>query len=295
MTKIRIGTRGSKLALVQTTLVAEALRACWPGVETETVIIKTRGDKILDKPLGEIGDKGLFVSEFETALLEKRIDLAVHSAKDLPQRLAEGLEILAVPERADARDVLVQVKNKLPKAPVIGTGSLRRRRYVEKLWPGAQVKLIRGNVETRLAKLAKGEYDGIILAKAGLDRLGIIEREKEHFVFQPLDPEVFLPAACQGIIAVEGRADWEYREMVEKLSHRKTLLSFETERKVLEVLQADCSQPAAAYSVIEPAGIEKEKILLTVMYGGKESRGEWGVEERYALADVLSAQARGNV
>ena len=295
MTKIRIGTRGSKLALVQTTLVAEALRACWPGVETETVIIKTRGDKILDKPLGEIGDKGLFVSEFETALLEKRIDLAVHSAKDLPQRLAEGLEILAVPERADARDVLVQVKNKLPKAPVIGTGSLRRRLYVEKLWPGAQVKLIRGNVETRLAKLAKGEYDGIILAKAGLDRLGIIEREKEHFVFQPLDPEVFLPAACQGIIAVEGRADWEYREMVEKLSHRKTLLSFETERKVLEVLQADCSQPAAAYSVIEPAGIEKEKILLTVMYGGKESRGEWGVEERYALADVLSAQARGNV
>lgn len=237
----------------------------------------------------------MFVSEFETALLEKRIDLAVHSAKDLPQRLAEGLEILAVPERADARDVLVQVKNKLPKAPVIGTGSLRRRLYVEKLWPGAQVKLIRGNVETRLAKLAKGEYDGIILAKAGLDRLGIIEREKEHFVFQPLDPEVFLPAACQGIIAVEGRADWEYREMVEKLSHRKTLLSFETERKVLEVLQADCSQPAAAYSVIEPAGIEKEKILLTVMYGGKESRGEWGVEERYALADVLSAQARGNV
>lgn len=115
MTKIRIGTRGSKLALVQTTLVAEALRACWPGVETETVIIKTRGDKILDKPLGEIGDKGLFVSEFETALLEKRIDLAVHSAKDLPQRLAEGLEILAVPERADARDVLVQVKNKLPR------------------------------------------------------------------------------------------------------------------------------------------------------------------------------------
>ena len=208
MTKIRIGTRGSKLALVQTTLVAEALRACWPGVETETVIIKTRGDRILDKPLGEIGDKGLFVSEFETALLEKRIDLAVHSAKDLPQRLAEGLEILAVPERADARDVLVQVKNKLPKAPVIGTGSLRRRLYVEKLWPGAQVKLIRGNVETRLAKLAKGEYDGIILAKAGLDRLGIIEREKEHFVFQPLDPEVFLPAACQGIIAVEGRADW---------------------------------------------------------------------------------------
>ena len=139
MTAIRIGTRGSRLALVQTGMVAQALHACLPDAQIETVIIKTKGDKILDKPLGDIGDKGLFVSELETALLERKVDLAVHSAKDLPMSLAEGLEILAVPERADARDVLVQVRKKdsdpegaqegfasLPANPVIGTGSKRR-------------------------------------------------------------------------------------------------------------------------------------------------------------------------
>lgn len=304
MTEIRIGTRGSRLALVQTGMVAQALRACLPDVQIETVIIKTKGDKILDKPLGDIGDKGLFVSELETALLERKVDLAVHSAKDLPMSLAEGLDILAVPERADARDVLVQVRKKdsdpegaqegfasLPANPVIGTGSKRRELYVKELCPGAQVKLIRGNVETRLSRLEEGLYDGIILAKAGLDRLGILEREKGRFQFTPLEPSLFLPAACQGIIAVEGRKDWEYIDEISRISHRESLLSFEAERRVLEALQADCSQPAAAYSVIEKTK-ETEKLRLTVMYGGCQVKGEWGVKERYALADALSSQVR---
>ncbi len=155
MTEIRIGTRGSRLALVQTGMVADALRACLPDARIETVIIKTKGDRILDKPLGEIGDKGLFVSELEAALLEEKVDLAVHSAKDLPMCLAEGLEILAVPQRADARDVLVQVRKKgsegtgpegakegfasLPPRPVIGTGSKRRELYVREICPQARV------------------------------------------------------------------------------------------------------------------------------------------------------------
>ena len=307
MTEIRIGTRGSRLALVQTGMVADALRACLPDARIETVIIKTKGDRILDKPLGEIGDKGLFVSELEAALLEKKVDIAVHSAKDLPMCLAEGLEILAVPQRADARDVLVQVRKKgsegtgpegakagfasLPPRPVIGTGSKRRELYVKELCPQARVELIRGNVETRLSKLEAGQYDGIILAKAGLDRLGIMEKEKERFSFTPLEPSLFLPAACQGIIAVEGRSDWEYREAVAQLCHRESLLSFEAERRVLEVLQADCSQPAAAYSVTEKTE-ETERFRLTVMYGGRQVQGEGGGKERLALADALSLQIR---
>lgn len=307
MTEIRIGTRGSRLALVQTKMVADALRACLPDARIETVIIKTKGDRILDKPLGEIGDKGLFVSELEAALLEKRVDLAVHSGKDLPMRLAKGLEILAVPQRADARDVLVQVRKKdsqdrgpegakegfanLPPQPVIGTGSKRRELYVKGLCPRARVELIRGNVETRLSKLEAGLYDGIILAKAGLDRLGITEEEKGRFYFTPLEPSLFLPAACQGIIAVEGRPDWEYREAAAQLSHRESLLSFEAERRVLEVLQADCSQPAAAYGVTVKTE-ETEKFRLTVMYGGHQVQGEGEVKERLALAEALSLQVQ---
>ena len=275
--KLRIGTRGSRLALAQTALVEEALRSAWPGLETETVILRTKGDRVQDKPLSQVGQKGVFVSEFETALLEGRIDLAVHSAKDLPVRLAEGLDILAVLPRADARDVLVLPVRDMekpavslqrsggdaamrafaafPEGALIGTGSLRRQLYGKRLCPQADFALIRGNVDSRLKKLQDSGYDGIILAKAGLDRLGIPEREREHFVFLPIPESAFLPAACQGIIAVEGRCQAFLRRLAEAVDDPLTRLAFETERRALLNFGADCSAPAAAYCrVLMPDG-----------------------------------------
>lgn len=275
--KLRIGTRGSRLALAQTALVEEALRSAWPGLETETVILRTKGDRVQDKPLSQVGQKGVFVSEFETALLEGRIDLAVHSAKDLPVRLAEGLDILAVLPRADARDVLVLPVRAMekpavslqrsggdaamrafaafPEGALIGTGSLRRQLYGKRLCPQADFALIRGNVDSRLKKLQDGGYDGIILAKAGLDRLGIPEREREHFLFLPISESAFLPAACQGIIAVEGRCQAFLRRLAEAVDDPLTRLAFETERRALLNFGADCSAPAAAYCrVLMPDG-----------------------------------------
>ena len=301
MKTIRIGTRGSALALAQTAQVEAALRESWPDVRTETVILHTRGDRILDKPLSEIGEKGLFVSEFESALMEGRIDLAVHSAKDLPLHLMEGLKILAVLPRADVRDVLVtrrengacpSLASLLPDRPVIGTGSGRRQLYMEKLFPGARCRLIRGNVNTRLEKLWEGQYDGIVLAAAGLERLGLMEKERERFRFTPLSCEACLPAACQGIIAVEGRADWEDGGRLAKISHLSTQLAFETERRVLQCLEADCSEPAAAWCRLEQ-GPDGERVALTVMSGGRQESGVAPVAQRLALAEELSRVVKG--
>ena len=286
--KIRIGTRGSKLALWQTEYVAREIEKNNPGVETEIIVLHTKGDKILDKPLYEIGDKGLFVSEFEQALLEDRIDLAVHSGKDLPMCLAKGLAILAVPKRADARDVLVTVKGKkLEKdsKAVIGTGSKRRQEMAGTCYPKAEFKLIRGNVDTRLRKLKDGEYDGIILAKAGLDRLGITEREKDNFEFLALETGEMIPAACQGIIAVEGRKGWEHTAVVEKIQHEKTRIAYDAERLALELMQADCSCPAAAYVREDKDGTWK----VSAMYGKKRCEREGSKEQ---IAQMVESAVR---
>lgn len=302
--RLKIGTRGSSLALAQAGLVEKALRREFPGLETEIVILHTKGDLVQDKPLSQVGQKGVFVSEFETALLEGLIDLAVHSAKDLPVRLAEGLDILTVLPRADVRDALVLPAGRngafadareafasWPEGNVIGTGSLRRQLYGKRLAPGASFRLIRGNVDTRLKKLEAGEYDGIILAGAGLERLGILEREKERFAFLPIPEELFLPAACQGIIAVEGRCSLELRPVMERLDDRMTRLAFETERRALWRFGADCSAPAAAYCRIQESG-GRETMKLTVMYAGRERSGEASVQERFALADALCEEVR---
>lgn len=274
MPLIKIGTRGSKLALAQANIIADAVKNICSDFEIEIVVIKTQGDKILDKPLAEIGDKGLFVSEIETALQKNEIDLAVHSAKDLPVTLGEGLEILCTPNRADARDVLIQRRDTdskggtkyLPGNPVIGTGSPRRELYMKRLCPNAQFKLIRGNVDTRLKKLAQGDYDAIILAKAGLDRLGLIESQSDKFHFTPFETKDFLPAACQGIIAVETRKDYEFNEKIALINHSETFFRYKLEREVLKQLQTDCTEPCAAYSEF----LNTQNTELTIMYGGRE-------------------------
>ena len=315
--RLRIGTRGSSLALAQASQVEQALRAAWPGLETELVILRTKGDQVQDRPLSQVGQKGVFVSEFETALLEGRIDLAVHSGKDLPARLADGLDILAVLPRADARDVLVlprrgawendgcedaalQAFAALPDGAVIGTGSIRRQLYGKRLCPQASFRLIRGNVDSRLKKLESGGYDGIILAKAGLDRLGITERERERFLFLPIPECRFLPAACQGIIAVEGRCQDDFLRLAAAVDDRLTRIAFETERRALFNFGADCSAPAAAYCrILKPDGADGQAqkacglwLELSVMYDGRERSGTAPETQRLALADSLCRKVR---
>ena len=315
--RLRIGTRGSSLALAQASQVEQALRAAWPGLETELVILRTKGDQVQDRPLSQVGQKGVFVSEFETALLEGRIDLAVHSGKDLPARLADGLDILAVLPRADARDVLVlprrgawendgcedaalQAFAALPEGAVIGTGSLRRQLYGKRLCPQASFRLIRGNVDSRLKKLESGGYDGIILAKAGLDRLGITERERERFLFLPIPECRFLPAACQGIIAVEGRCQDDFLRLAAAVDDQLTRIAFETERRALFNFGADCSAPAAAYCrILKPDGADGQAqkacglwLELSVMYAGRERSGTAPETQRLALADSLCRKVR---
>ncbi len=264
MKNLRIGTRGSKLAVAQTKIVEEALREKFPDLDVEIVIIKTKGDKILDKPLSDIGDKGLFINEFENALLNNEIDIAVHSAKDLPSELMQGLEIVCTPKRADMRDVLIKLK-KSGSLSIVGTGSPRRGFYINKYFPSAETKLIRGNIDTRLKKLEKNEYDGIVLAKAGLDRLHIFESVSEKFDVEVFDADKLIPAACQGIIAVEAREDFEYKNEILQINDYQTFRQYKIEREVLKCLQVGCNEINGVYSRF----LDENNIELVLMYKGK--------------------------
>lgn len=259
--KIRIGTRKSRLAVVQAELVIGMMRRYSPEAEFEIVYKVTEGDRILDKPLLEFGGKGVFVSEFEQALQNGEIDFAVHSAKDMPMKLAEGLRIAGVPKREDPRDVLVTLKNidwdrcRGKKEIVIGTSSQRRKLQIEGqskvIWPGSVVQCenLRGNVTTRLDKLKEGQYDGIILAAAGLKRLKL--NEDENFKFHYFDCREFIPAGGQGILAVEGRADSPLLSVAEAVTDRDTEVCLNVERRVLELLNAGCHEPVGVYACIE--------------------------------------------
>lgn len=309
MDKIRIGTRGSKLALKQAALVQEALsRACGDMV-TELVIMRTRGDRIQDRPLSELGDKGVFASELEQALLAGQINLAVHSAKDLPMRLADGLVIAAVLPRADVRDVLVVPKGgRVPGAGAsvfrLGTGSRRRQLLAGKIWEDVVCGEIRGNVDTRLRKLREGSYDGIILAKAGLDRLGTAGNWEEAFDFYPLSPEVFVPAACQGIIAVEAMEGSVAAGICRGISDAETELCYAVEREVLAQLSADCSEAAAAWCrrvssdqgvYVSKMAYSEDSILLDVMYADRRVSltGLVNLEEGRKMAWLAAQEVKG--
>ncbi len=247
---IRLGTRKSKLAMAQTMLVAEAMKQAEPGLQVEIVPIVTTGDKILDRALTEFGGKGMFISEFEEAILSGTIDVAVHSAKDMPTELLEGLEISAVLPRADAADVFVTVKGRaIDREPmVVGTGSLRRQLQIKERM-NVECKLIRGNVNTRLDKLYNGEYDAVILAAAGLERLNFYEDERFEFV--PLPAREFTPAGGQAIIAVEGRCNSEFADLFEKINDHDAWLSLNAERLVLKTLNAGCHEAIGVYSYME--------------------------------------------
>jgi len=248
--KVRIGTRKSKLAMWQTNFVAEKIKENFPNLDVEIVKITTKGDKILDVPLAKIGGKGLFVKEIEEALLNGDIDLAVHSLKDVPTYFPEGLGLGAITEREDPRDCLVSIKYKslkdLPKGAVIGTSSLRRKSQILKARPDLIVKDLRGNVDTRLRKLENGEYDAIILAYAGLKRLGL--NHKATYIFQP---DELIPAVAQGFLGIEIRLnDEKIKSIVDKLNHKESSIRAEAERSFLRKLEGGCQVPLGCYSSI---------------------------------------------
>jgi hydroxymethylbilane synthase len=254
---LRIGTRGSPLALWQARAVRERLAAV-TGRDSETIelkVIKTTGDTIVDRPLAEEGGKGLFTKEIEEALLRGDIDLAVHSAKDMPTILPPGLAIAACLEREDPRDVFISSKAKsiagLPRGAKVGTASLRRQAIMKRMRPDLDVAPLRGNVETRLRKLDAGEADAIILALAGLRRLGLEMRATTI-----MSADEFLPAAGQGAIAIETReGDEATRGLLAKVDHADTSIALACERAFLEALDGSCRTPIGAHATVEGAAI----------------------------------------
>ncbi|MBM3472287.1 MAG: hydroxymethylbilane synthase [Armatimonadetes bacterium] len=240
---LRIGTRGSALALAQSGWIAGELSRLHPGLTVEFVTITTKGDRILDRALSQVGGKGLFVTEIENALLAGEIDLAVHSLKDVPTEQPPGLILAAFPPREDPRDVLVSRNDRrladLPPGAVIATSSLRRTAQLRHARPDLQFTPIRGNVDTRIRKMRLGQADAVVLAAAGLIRLGRTEWIAEH-----LDPDVCLPAAGQGILCLEARADdGATRELLAGLDCRDSRICAEAERHVIAALGGSCQVP----------------------------------------------------
>jgi hydroxymethylbilane synthase len=258
---IRIGTRGSPLALAQARMARTALAARCVG-EIEIVTIRTSGDRIQDRPLSEAGGKGLFTKEIEEALLAGGIDLAVHSAKDMPTLLPEGLMLAACLPREDVRDVFISRKaatlSELPQGAVVGTASLRRQALVKRLRPDVSVVPLRGNVETRLRKLESGEVDATLLALAGLKRLGLADKATAL-----LDAQEFLPAVGQGAITIEARADDAHtRALLAKIDHADTSVALACERAFLAVLDGSCRTPIAGHAVLSGDAISFRGMIL---------------------------------
>ena len=261
MKKVIIATRGSQLALWQAEHIKSRLMGQYPGLEVELLILKTKGDIILDVPLAKVGGKGLFVKEIEEALLSGAADLAVHSMKDVPMVLPEGLTLGAVPEREICTDLFLSEKyaslEDLPQGAKLGTSSLRRQSQSLALRPDLEVAMLRGNVETRLRKMKEGQYDAIILARAGVKRLGL-----GASLQQDLTPPAFLPAVGQGALGIEIREDRpEMRELVAFLEDTPTRLCVSAERAFLRRLDGGCQVPIAAHAVLEGDELKLEALV----------------------------------
>ncbi|MGN1412605.1 MAG: hydroxymethylbilane synthase [Oscillospiraceae bacterium] len=247
---IKIGTRKSPLALKQTEIVINSIKSKIPELNFEIVPIVTQGDKILDKPLNSFGGKGVFISEFEEAIISGKIDLAVHSAKDIPLNLDEKLDIVYIPQRSDYRDLLITKKGidySKDDEFIIGTGSIRRRYQLSNMYPKATFKDIRGNIGTRLEKLNSNQFDAIVLACAGLERLNISD---EYYNFKILNISECICAGCQGIIAVEGLKYSPISRILSSAEHLSTRMSFEIERGIMKIINAGCHECSGVFSSI---------------------------------------------
>ena len=302
MKPLLIGTRGSKLALAQTTWVADALRAAHPGLDIETRIIGTRGDasQAANVPLSSFAEKGIFAKELEAALQAGEIDLAVHSMKDLEHTLPDGLVIAAVPPREDPRDALVgSTLYALPLGARVGTGSVRRRALLLSRRPDLTLLEIRGNIDTRLRKWREGQYDAICLAVAGLNRLGLQEN-----IAEILDPEWFTPDPGQGALAIETREAREEtaegRRLTGKLRHLDSWLATVAERSFLKAIGGSCKMPVGALATIKGntmtlTGMVASPDGKTILRGSVSLSDTFPVGMGEQLADILIAQGAGRL
>jgi hydroxymethylbilane synthase len=296
MQRVIIATRASPLALWQAEHVQAWLRSAHPGLTVELLRLSTRGDQELDRSLSKIGGKGLFVKELEVALLQNRADLAVHSFKDVPMRLEPQLEIGAVLEREDPRDCLVSTRfgalEDLPDGSRVGTSSLRRELVLRIHFPHLQVGAVRGNVGTRLAKLDRGEFDALIMAAAGLKRLGLADRIR---VILPTTQ--FLPAPAQGALAIEVRAgDARVASLIAGLEHPATRAATLAERMVSRALGGSCQVPLAAYAQVENAQLRLRAWAGSVLQARAvqaQAFGSFGEAEALGCAVVDRMKAQG--
>jgi hydroxymethylbilane synthase len=297
---IRIATRKSPLALWQAEHVAERLEQAFPDLKTELVKMLTKGDKILDAPLAKIGGKGLFVKELEVGMLENRADIAVHSMKDVPVEFPEGLHLAAILNREDPTDAFVSNNygslKELPTNAKIGTSSLRRQCQIKEKFPDAEILSLRGNVNTRLAKLDAGEYDAIILASAGLKRLGMGDR-----ITECLEPNISLPAIGQGAIGIECRIDdKETNELLNVLHDSETTIRVTAERAMNARLKGGCQVPIAGFAELQGDQIRMRGLVGapdgSVLYRS-EKQGSFDQAEQIgqAVADDLLAQGADKI
>ncbi|MEL7386729.1 MAG: hydroxymethylbilane synthase [Pseudomonadota bacterium] len=297
---LRIATRKSALALWQAEFVKAELERFHPDLTVELVPMSTQGDIILDTPLAKIGGKGLFVKELEQAMLDGRADIAVHSMKDVPVEFPEGLELNTICEREDPRDAFVSNKYKsldeLPQGAVVGTSSLRRQCQVRALRPDLDIRDLRGNVNTRLAKLDNGDYDAIILAAAGLLRLEMPERIADF-----IEPETSLPANGQGAVGIECRSDDErVKALLAPLEHTETRIRVLAERAMNRRLEGGCQVPIGAYALVNGeqvhirglvGAVDGSEILRDEVSGSVENAEQLGVQ----LAEQLLAQGADKI
>ena len=264
---IVIGSRGSRLAVIQSEMVRDFIREKKPGCQVEILTMKTTGDKILDRTLEKIGGKGLFVKELDKALMDGRSILSVHSLKDMPMEVPAELPLLAFSRREDPRDVLILREavsvDDLPKGAVIGTGSKRRKYQLLKIRPDLNIVGIRGNVDTRIRKMQEEEMDGIVLAAAGINRLG---REQEITCY--LEPDQMIPAPAQGTLALEVKADnIQLIRKLNRLSDQETDICVKAERQFLKQIGGSCHLPVGAY-----CKIQDEKLILRAMFGTEDGK-----------------------
>lgn len=292
MNKIKVGSRDSKLAIIQTNMVIAAINKYDPSIQVDLVTMKTTGDKILDKTLDKIGGKGLFVKELDEALYSGEVDITVHSYKDMPMEENSQLPVIALSKREDARDVMILPKTHQTKAlqeilntdmkkPPIGSSSLRRKLQLKELYPNCATAPIRGNVQTRLDKLEKGEFSAIVLAAAGIKRLGL-----EEYINRYFSTDEIIPAASQGIIAVQGRVgeNFEYLKLFDNEEAHFISLA---ERSFVKALDGGCSAPIGAYAELDRDEIilkglfydeAADKIIKKSISGSKQNAIELGLE-----------------
>ena len=278
LSELRIATRSSPLALWQAEEVARQLKPIYPDLKVSLVKLKTRGDKLLDAPLAKVGGKGLFVKELEAGILEGKADIAVHSMKDVPVEFPDGLELALIMEREDPRDAFVSNQYDslatMPAGTLVGTSSLRRQTQIRERYPHLRIDWLRGNVNTRLRKLDDGEYDAIILACAGLIRLGFEQR-----ITMSLEPEECLPAIGQGAVGIEVRSDdIAVKELLAPLGHTETASRIAAERALNEALNGGCQVPIAGYAVLN-----NDEIYLRGLVGEPDG------------SRILRAEASGKV